>query len=316
MKKFTILYFAVLAIIMFSCATNFKNSYKLLDKNAPQLEAQVFAKGIISKDKRFEQACSFSPDGREFYFSYTDGEWKKSTLVRVDVTAPLQQDSISITESDYQSDQFIDASGENIYVSSLLHTGGIWHADIYTAKRKPVEKKWGEAQQLLDPVNSIMCEWHPTLTNKGVIYFASERGSDHANANLYKATPKGDDYTLEKLDSSINTKYNETDPLIAPDESFLIFASNRPNGISEADMFLKDNDYEESDLYICFNKGNNKWTAPKNMGKGINTSEWEFAPALSPDGKYLFFTRRLKFKTTEPSKIYWVSTKIIEQMRE
>jgi Tol biopolymer transport system component len=106
------------------------------------------------------------------------------------------------------------------------------------------------------------------------------------------------------------------DPYIAPDESFIIFASNRPNGISEADMFLRDGGSQELDLYISYNKGNNTWTTPKNLGKGINTKAWEFGPTLSPDKKYLFFTRRMNFKTVEPSKIYWVSAIIIDQLKD
>jgi Tol biopolymer transport system component len=48
---------------------------------------------------------------------------------------------------------------------------------------------------------------------------------------------------------------------------------------------------------------------PKNMGKNVNTEGWEMAPSLSPDGKYLFFTRRQSWNTDEPSKIYWVNIK-------
>ena len=62
--------------------------------------------------------------------------------------------------------------------------------------------------------------------------------------------------------------------------------------------------------------GNGKWSEPKNMGSAINSDEWEFAPALSPDGRFLFFTRRESFNTLKPSKIYWVDSKIIDQIKE
>ena len=55
----------------------------------------------------------------------------------------------------------------------------------------------------------------------------------------------------------------------------------------------------------------NDWTEPINMGKNINTSGWEMGPSLSPDGKYLFFTRRKSWDTNEPSKIFWVDIAII-----
>ena len=64
-----------------------------------------------------------------------------------------------------------------------------------------------------------------------------------------------------------------------------------------------------------FRNKKNEWTSPKNMGPSINTQGWEMAPSLSPDGKYLFFTRRKDFQTLEPSKIFWVDIRIIDKFR-
>lgn len=49
-------------------------------------------------------------------------------------------------------------------------------------------------------------------------------------------------------------EFNDHDPFIAPDESCLIFSSNRPGG------------YGSNDLYISFRNDNDTWTAPRNMG--------------------------------------------------
>ena len=182
-------------------------------------------------------------------------------------------------------------TGEKFFFTAVLFSGGLWYSDIFMAKK--TGKTWGKPIQLNDPVNSYICEWHPTITDKGVLYFASERNFDHSIADIYKAVPRKNKYDrVEKLSATVNTEFNETDPLISPDESFLIFASNRPNGVSGPDMYNRSNGYDELDLYICFNKENGRWSAPKNMGVPINTASWEFAPALSPDQKYLFFTRR------------------------
>lgn len=43
------------------------------------------------------------------------------------------------------------------------------------------------------------------------------------------------------------------------------------------------------DLYVCFND-HGKWTEPKNLGSTINTQFQELSPALSDDGKTLFFS--------------------------
>jgi len=43
------------------------------------------------------------------------------------------------------------------------------------------------------------------------------------------------------------------------------------------------------------------------MGGMINSAGFEFCPAISQDGKYFFFTRG--------ADIYWISAKIIEELR-
>ena len=143
------------------------------------------------------------------------------------------------------------------------------------------------------------------MTDNNVIYFTSERekGTSALHGDIYRIELVGDKFiNRKKLPYPINTDFNDSDPLIAPDESFLIFHSDRPGG------------FGEHDLYISFNvKG--KWTDPVNMGDTINTKGWEMAPALTPDGKYLLYTHRKAMITSEPAKIYWVSAGIINKYR-
>ena len=47
--------------------------------------------------------------------------------------------------------------------------------------------------------------------------------------------------------------------------------------------------YGDNDLYICFKLGENHWSAPKNMGKVVNSAYREVTPHLSPDGLTLYF---------------------------
>ena len=102
-----------------------------------------------------------------------------------------------------------------------------------------------------------------------------------------------------RLDFPINTGYNEHDPYIAPDESYLIFTSNRPGG------------YESADLYICFKNTDDSWAEPINMGNKINSDKYDYCPILSPDGKYLFFS---SYRTGN-GDIYWVDAKVIEELK-
>ncbi len=65
---------------------------------------------------------------------------------------------------------------------------------------------------------------------------------------------------------------------VARDESFLIFAAERPDSVGGID------------LYVSFNV-DGSWTPARNLGSGVNTGKSEVWPRLSPEGKYLFFNR-------------------------
>ena len=93
-------------------------------------------------------------------------------------------------------------------------------------------------------------------------------------------------------------------PFIAPDESYIIWDSRRESG------------YGTSDLYISFRAADGSWGHAINMGDKINTTSAENYPSVSPDGKHLFFDRRVKTANNEPSvDIYWVDAQIIETLR-
>ena len=74
-----------------------------------------------------------------------------------------------------------------------------------------------------------------------------------------------------------NTPQNDQEPLIAPDESFLVFVSDRPGGQGGGD------------LYITYPSPAG-WTEPENLGRAVNGPGSDMAPALSPDGRSLYFS--------------------------
>ncbi len=86
-------------------------------------------------------------------------------------------------------------------------------------------------------------------------------------------------------------------PAVSPDESFLVFDSERGG----------DAENEDSDLYVCFRTPEGDWSDAVNLGPDINTDSDQSIPRLSPDGRYLFFSR--------DRDIYWVSVEAIERLR-
>jgi hypothetical protein len=98
-----------------------------------------------------------------------------------------------------------------------------------------------------------------------------------------------------RLDSNVNTPAYEADVFVAADESYIVFAANRPGGLGSGD------------LYVSFRQQDGTWTPSKSLGDKINTDTDDFCPYVSPDGKYLFYASR--------GDVYWVSAEVILRLR-
>jgi hypothetical protein len=91
-------------------------------------------------------------------------------------------------------------------------------------------------------------------------------------------------------------------PGIAPDESFMVFYSIRPRAL----------DGTETNLYLTLRQPDGSWTKPQNMGPKINTRYYEWGARISPDKKYMFFTRANGWglnSSSDTGDIYWVELK-------
>lgn len=100
---------------------------------------------------------------------------------------------------------------------------------------------------------------------------------------------------------SVNTQHNEFAPYVAPDESYIIFVSNRPGG------------YGMHDLWIAFRQAGGTWSQPVNMGPGVNSANEDAAPYVTADGLYFFFAARRSGDAGNTP--YWVSTALIDSIR-
>ncbi|MGD2035245.1 MAG: hypothetical protein PVF73_09335, partial [Bacteroidales bacterium] len=245
--------------------------------------------------------CSFNPKSEEFFYAITDQQWGSSQILRLNPDGQIDTMNYNINKY-WEGEPMFTHESKRMYFTAIIppNDNQDWHGDLFYVEK--TDNGWSEAKKF--ELNTKTSEWHISFTRNSTAYFGSEREGRRLKADIFYSKPeKGEYKEAIKLPPSINTEYNDCDPLIAPDESYLIFHSDRPGG------------FGDHDLYIAFRVGENQWTNPVNMGKTINTSGWEMGPSLSPDGKYLFFTRRKSWDTNEPSKIYWVDIAIIENYK-
>jgi hypothetical protein len=150
----------------------------------------------------------------------------------------------------------------------------------------------------LDSIFKNMSIVRPTMTFDSTIYF-ERRERNMEIDGIYFSQYKNHHYEKpEKLGTMINPGCH---PFIAPDESYLIFDSDMREG------------FGSWDLYISFRCDDGSWTEALNMGSSINTSEGEWYATISPDGKYLFFT---KSNSPNQGDIFWINTSIIEELKK
>ena len=299
------IYITVFCLLITTTAIVCKPAYQLLDKDVPGTVPRLFAADIVGAQKQYAGYCAFSADGKELYYAVTNNRWEISKMVFIPLANSFKPDTIFLKDHQYEGEPFITADNQTMYFTVVLppDSGKIWQADIYRSFR--TSNGWSVAEKLDTIINSDASEWHVSFAKNNMMYFTSERenGTSALHGDIFKAKLDGTKFQhVTKLPNGINTQYNDSDPLIAPDESYLIFHSDRPGG------------YGEHDLYIAF-FSNGNWSDPKNMGNLINTPAWEMAPSLTPDGKYLLFTRRKAMITDEPSQIWWVSTKILKHYK-
>jgi hypothetical protein len=70
----------------------------------------------------------------------------------------------------------------------------------------------------------------------------------------------------------------------------------------------KEDGFGSWDLYASFKDASGNWGELVNLGEPVNTPGSEGNATFSPDGRFLFYTK--------DEDIFWVSSKIIDELRE
>ena len=252
----------------------------------PGMIPEVFAPGFISTPDDMEYACTYTPDGKEFYYSVNKGitgepvimvsRWKDGKW-----TVP---EKLNVQAEGLCTEPHVTRDGQTLYFGGHLtpqgeekERRGIWQL-----------KRDGDSWSGLSYVTDGM---YATTTEDGSIYLTDVYGTRALVKLPFNGTGFDEPIVLE---GGPNSPVRGVHPCVAPDESFIIFDHDRPDG-------------SEGDLFVSFNNGDGTWSESYSLGDTINSSGIEFCASLSPDGKYLFFMKDFD--------IYWVDIKIIDQFR-
>lgn len=254
----------------------------------PGLIPVAFAPDIVSPEGLFEGG-NFSPDMKNFYFSRKNGKYEKRTFFVIR----------------YENNKWGNESETDIKWPNYSRDGNIMYKG--NKYRERTDTGWSELKSMGPPFTDMHI-MGISVSDKGTFFFDQWAEKDTIGAISYSRLINGKYEPRQKLGKEINTGTWIAHPKIAPDESYLIWDVKREDG------------YGGSDIYISFRQKDGSWLPAMNMGAQINTAYHESGAGLTPDGKYLFFSRgewevREDGTTNWVGKSYWVDAQVIENLR-
>ncbi len=282
MKNFSTSIALLFTLITVSGNSFGENEFPVLEgpyigQKPPGLTPEVFAPGIVSTEHR-DWGGSFTPDMKEYYFTRRNNKSGKTSKVVFKSENNRWHESVV----EPRVGGFISPDGKT------MHSGKQY--------RERTDDGWSELKSIGSPFEDIRI-MRLTVSLKGTYVFdeATEIGNIRYSRLIDGKREKPSPFSKE-----INTGKWTAHPFIAPDESYIIWDSERDGG------------YGDSDLYISFRQRDGSWGAAINFGDTINTDGEDGGGYVSPDGKYLFFCRRCSPPDFE---IMWVDAQIIERLR-
>ncbi|MEO0344953.1 MAG: hypothetical protein AAF229_01735 [Pseudomonadota bacterium] len=296
----------LLAILVSSGATAQESWPELsgpyLGQPAPGSTPEVFAPDLVSLPDERELNAVFSPDGRIFMFSRSvdgvfkmfyswqrrDGTWQDVRMAAPSKTYPGHSDV----------DMAFSPAGDWVYFISDRPLAG------YSLERYNIWRSKVTSEGLVTPeplgahINGPGHELYPMLVADGSLYFSAERDDSIGRRDSYRAQfTDGAFEAPVNLGPGVNSEVDEGDIYVSPDEDYLIHVSAG-----------REDSLGSGDLYVSFRQPDGSWGDDIHMGPEINSSEIDYCPMVTPDGKYFFYT--------QGNDLMWVDAAIIESYRD
>ena len=152
------------------------------------------------------------------------------------------------------------------------------------------DQGWSEASVIEPPADEGMCA---AAALNGNLYFTAARDRVYG---IFRSRYIDGRYQTPEI-----VIPGAAHPWVAPDESYLIF-----------DKYTSVEGGRRSGLYVSFRRDDGSWRDPAELGKDINATGTELIAKVSPDGKYLFFQRKVDGNTD----VYWVEAGAVGEAGE
>jgi Tol biopolymer transport system component len=234
---------------------------------------QIFAPGTISVAAN-DGAPTFSPDGNTLLFTRSAANW--GIILESERDGGRWSKPRIAAFSGRWSDWAPEFSPDGRYLV-FVSIRADHHANLWRVDRTPVG--WGKPLRLPVAVNRGPSIWKSSIVADGSIYFVSIDAK--GNKRLYCSRYAAGAYQRARPLSFSDGAHGDVDPEVAPDESFMVFASSgRVTGDTQ------------DHLFIVFHV-TGAWGTPmpiRYAGDNSNGRSTDNEPHLSPDRRTLYFS--------------------------
>ena len=244
--------------------------------------ASVDASNCTSADNLELYLCSNRPGG------FGDMDIWVSTRQSIDEPwGPPVNLGATVNSQYVESYPSLSSDGLTLYFSDLYsgtpRPGGLGGADIWTTTRTSRNNPWTRPVNLGAPVNSSAMDISPTVSGDSLILvFASSRTGTGGPYDLWMSTreavqdPWG---TPVNLGTNVNSdSYGELECSMSADGLALFFASGRPGGLSNYDLWMTTRRSRQD-----------PWVPTVNVSSIVNSTSTEGSANISSDMRMLYF---------------------------
>ena len=255
----------------------------------PGQTPKLFAPGIISTHGHFEFACTFSPDGKSFYFTRRNDAGGSNIIMvcKWEANGWTAPDTAEFSRPG-DHEPHITPDGKKLYFGTTRLKPGAERPAYGIWVMNKSGEDWSKPEYATDGM-------YASATLEGDLYLTDiERLTEGGIIKL--KLKDGEFQKPQRLGGGVNHPENGIHPFISPHEDFILFDCQREDGYGG-----------EGDVYVAFRDDMGIWGDAHNLGAEVNGPGVEFCASVSPDEKYIFFTKN--------RDIYWVSADILEMYK-
>lgn len=276
-------FYFVIIILIISCNSkqNTKNqniNYLYLGQEAPKDVPEIFGVGIVSVKDRFDMGFTISPDGKNIAFGVAHDSKPEETciyLMRYINGKWSSPDKTFLPDNVNTFFPMFHPSGNELYFVKSTHES---NTDLWVAEY--LDNKIINPHPLDSIFNSNSREAGHGKSKSGSFYFTSNRDDQYqCCGDIYRSEPELEGYTkIQKVDE-LNSSADEESLFLSPNGDYIIIQAWK-------------NEFESKhDLYLSYQTKKGSWTTPERLNNDINGKDIEQRPFVSPDNKFLFFSR-------------------------